>query len=391
MTAAASSPRTLDRPGARVVYDLRPAAAGWAAAPPLALIGSPMGAAGFAALAERLADRDVLLVDPRGSGRSVKDDPTAESSPEQHAADLEAVLEDADVGPVAMLASSGGAVNALALVARRPDLVTTLVAHEPPLASVVPDREAMLAAVEAVRGRYAAGGFGAGMAAFIALSSHQGELAGPLPEADPARFGLPAHDDGGRADVLLGQNLRSTATYVPDEAALRAASTRIVLAAGEQTGAALTARAAAALAERLDAPLVRFPGGHTGFAGDDRGEPDAFAERLREVLAEAGTAEPRPTPKAYWVSVYRSVSDPGRLAAYNALAAPAVRDGGGRTVVRGGRVAAYDDGLAERVVLVEFDSFEQAVAARDSPAYAEALAALGDAVERDFRIVEGVG
>jgi uncharacterized protein (DUF1330 family) len=95
-------------------------------------------------------------------------------------------------------------------------------------------------------------------------------------------------------------------------------------------------------------------------------------------------------PKGYWVSVYRTISDPEKLAAYNALAPVAVQPGGGRTLVVGGRVAAYDAGIAERTVLVEFDSFEQAVAARESEAYQEALAALGDGVERDFRIVEGL-
>ncbi|WP_427893247.1 DUF1330 domain-containing protein [Kribbella sp. GL6] len=94
-------------------------------------------------------------------------------------------------------------------------------------------------------------------------------------------------------------------------------------------------------------------------------------------------------PKGYWVSVYRTISDPEKLEAYNKLAGPAVRAAGGRTLVRGGRVAAYDAGIAERTVLVEFDSFEQAVAARDSAAYQEALAALSDGVEREFRIVEG--
>ncbi|WP_104819624.1 DUF1330 domain-containing protein [Kitasatospora sp. MMS16-BH015] len=95
-------------------------------------------------------------------------------------------------------------------------------------------------------------------------------------------------------------------------------------------------------------------------------------------------------PKGYWVSVYRSIADPEKLAAYNELAAPAVRAGGGRTFVRGGRVAAYDGGVAERTVLIEFDSFEQAVAARESAAYQEALAVLADGVEREFRIVEGL-
>ncbi|MGA8245572.1 MAG: DUF1330 domain-containing protein [Nocardioides sp.] len=95
-------------------------------------------------------------------------------------------------------------------------------------------------------------------------------------------------------------------------------------------------------------------------------------------------------PKGYWVSVYRTISDPERLAAYNKLAAAAVAAGGGRTFVRGGRVMAHDAGTAERTVLVEFDSFEQAVAARESAAYQEALVALADGVERDFRIVEGI-
>ena len=95
-------------------------------------------------------------------------------------------------------------------------------------------------------------------------------------------------------------------------------------------------------------------------------------------------------PKGYWVSVYRTISDPEKLAAYNALAALAVQAGGGRTFVRGGRVVAHDAGIAERTVLVEFDSFEQAVATHESAANQEAQVALSDGVERDFRIVEGI-
>ncbi|MBD0672188.1 DUF1330 domain-containing protein [Streptomyces sp. CBMA156] len=94
--------------------------------------------------------------------------------------------------------------------------------------------------------------------------------------------------------------------------------------------------------------------------------------------------------KGYWVSAYRTISDPEKLAAYNELAATAVKAGGGRVLVRGGRTVAHDDGVAERVVLIEFDSFEQAVAAHASEAYQQALLVLSDGVERDFRIVEGV-
>ncbi|WP_405886832.1 DUF1330 domain-containing protein [Streptomyces longwoodensis] len=94
--------------------------------------------------------------------------------------------------------------------------------------------------------------------------------------------------------------------------------------------------------------------------------------------------------KGYWVSVYRTITDPERVAAYDELARPAVRAAGGRLLSRGSRVVAHDSGIAERTVLIEFDSFEQAVAARASAAYQEALAVLGDGVERDFRIVEGL-
>ncbi|GAA4984587.1 DUF1330 domain-containing protein [Kitasatospora paranensis] len=94
--------------------------------------------------------------------------------------------------------------------------------------------------------------------------------------------------------------------------------------------------------------------------------------------------------KGYWVSVYRTISDPEKMAAYSKLAGPAVRAAGGRVLSRGSRVVAHDDGIAEFTVLIEFDSFEQAVAARESEPYQEALAALSDGVERDFRIVEGV-
>jgi uncharacterized protein (DUF1330 family) len=94
--------------------------------------------------------------------------------------------------------------------------------------------------------------------------------------------------------------------------------------------------------------------------------------------------------KGYWVSAYRTVSDPEKLAAYNELAAPAVQAGGGRVLSRGVRVVAHDAGIAERTVLIEFDTFEQALAAHESDAYQAALAALADGVERDFRIVEGL-
>ncbi|RKN61357.1 DUF1330 domain-containing protein [Streptomyces klenkii] len=99
--------------------------------------------------------------------------------------------------------------------------------------------------------------------------------------------------------------------------------------------------------------------------------------------------------KGYWVSVYPAISDPEALTAYDKLAGPAVEAGGGRALSRipsrGGRVVAREAGITQRVVLIEFDSFEQAVAAYESEAYQKALVALPDGVERDFRIIEGIG
>ncbi len=95
-------------------------------------------------------------------------------------------------------------------------------------------------------------------------------------------------------------------------------------------------------------------------------------------------------PKAYWISAYRSISDPAKLAAYSKLAGPAILAAGGRFLARGGRLQAQEDGVTQRSVIVEFDSFDLAVATYESPSYREALAALDGGVSRDFRIVEGV-
>lgn len=95
--------------------------------------------------------------------------------------------------------------------------------------------------------------------------------------------------------------------------------------------------------------------------------------------------------KAYWIAAYRAVRDPQALSAYAKLALPALEAAGGRFIVRGMPARVYEGGLAERTVVIEFDSVAQAIAAHDSPAYREALRALGQTVERDMRIVEGVG
>lgn len=93
--------------------------------------------------------------------------------------------------------------------------------------------------------------------------------------------------------------------------------------------------------------------------------------------------------KAYWINTFRSVSDPERLAAYIELAGPAMRASGGRFLARGLPAAAFESGVVERTTLIEFESVDDAVAAYESPAYQEALRALGDGAVRDLRIIEG--
>jgi pimeloyl-ACP methyl ester carboxylesterase len=279
--------RTLAVPGATLAYDVREAVS---VEPPLLLIGSPMGAAGFGTLAGHFADRTVVTYDPRGVERSTKDDPATTSTPAQHADDLHRVIEAVGRGPVDLFASSGGAVNALALVAAHPGDVRTLVAHEPPLAAIVPDREGALAASRAVADAYGEGGFGPGMARFIGVVSHQGPFTAAdadAPAPDPAMFGLPTEDDGVRTDPLLFQNIITSTHFEPDFDALRAAPTRIVIAVGSESEGQLAFRGGVAAAERLGTDAVRFPGDHGGFLGGEygqRGDPDAFAVKLREVL-----------------------------------------------------------------------------------------------------------
>ena len=95
--------------------------------------------------------------------------------------------------------------------------------------------------------------------------------------------------------------------------------------------------------------------------------------------------------KAYWIAFYREVRRPEALAAYAKLAGPALETAGGRMLARGMPAAVHEAGLEQRTVLIEFDNLEKARAAYESPAYREALAVLGDAVDRDIRFIEGAG
>ncbi|GIG20575.1 hydrolase [Cellulomonas chitinilytica] len=280
--------KTLDVPGASIVYDVHgplPTADG---RPPVLLIGQPMGAGGFGTLARLLDDRTVLTYDPRGLDRSTRTDGSITNTPQQQADDLHRLIAEVG-GPVDLMGSSGGAVTGLELVATHPEDVRTFVAHEPPLLGVLPDAAQAFAAEKRVQDAYHQRGWGAGMATFIALTSWQGEFTDDFARepVDPAVFGLPTQDDGGRVDPLLSGISNAVTAYEPDVAALTAASTRVVVVAGIESKGLLTWRAPSALADALGVELTVFPSHHTGFMGDEfghPGEPEAFAARLREVL-----------------------------------------------------------------------------------------------------------
>src|SRR5437763_1342633 len=258
--------------------------------PPLFMIGQPMTASGFGTLSSLFPDRTVVTYDPRGLGRSTRSDGRVDNSPTVPADDVHAVIAALGVGPVEMFASSGGAVTALALVAAYPDDVTTLVAHEPPLIPVLPDFAAAERARAGFCDAYQANGWGAGMAAFIAMTSWQGEFTDDYfaqPAPDPAMFGMPAGDDGTRDDPLLSDRSWAVTSYRPDVDALRAAPARVVIAVGEESAGTVTARTSAAVAELLGQQPTVFPSHHGGFVGGESGyagQPEAFARRLREVL-----------------------------------------------------------------------------------------------------------
>ncbi|MEU3056463.1 alpha/beta fold hydrolase [Streptomyces griseus] len=281
---------TLTTAGAGLVYDVRgplPTADG---RPPLFLIGHPMDASGFAALAARFPDRTVVTYDPRGLGRSTREDGRVDWTPGMLADDVHAVVAALGAGPVEMFASSGGAVAALALVARHPDDVTTLVAHEPPLVTITPDGPAAVRARAGVRDAYDKRGWGAGMAAFVAMTSWEGEFTDAYfaqPAPDPAAFGMPAEDDGSRDDPLLSDRSWAVSDHRPDADAIAAAPTRVVIAVGEESRAVQTGRTSDAAAGLLGQRVTVFPSHHGGFLDGEfgyPGKPDEFAARLREVL-----------------------------------------------------------------------------------------------------------
>lgn len=278
-------------PGASLYYELR------GSGPVLLLIcGGVYDAAGYAGLADQLADRyTVVTYDRRGNSRSPLDGPAESQKIEVHADDAHRVLtavgviggERADV-----FGNSSGAIIGLELAARHPEQVRTVVAHEPPLFELLTDREHWREMVRDVEEAFRTDGAGAAgqvLATRLEMSGGGDGSGGsdgsdePQGEPDPETLAMLARFEK-NMEFFLGYEVPPFARYVPDlaalQAALQASTVRVVPAVGEESEGEPPYRAAFAVAERLGAKPAMFPGGHGGFGTDTA----AFGGKLHNVL-----------------------------------------------------------------------------------------------------------
>jgi clorobiocin/coumermycin A biosynthesis protein CloN7/CouN7 len=260
---------SLDVPGARLHYEVQ------GSGPALMLIGHPMGASGFAAIAPLLAqDYTVVTYDPRGFFHSTIEDRHQDGEPDLLADDVRRVLEAVGDGPAHVFGSSGGAITGLALVARYPGRVHTLVAHEPPLALLLPEADDARSGLHDVYNTYRDEGTGAAWAKFFTFTGMSPPPGGGDAVTEPSAGMDPT------SERFFAHGLLPIAFYQPDFSALQGGPARVVVAGGTTSKGEFPQRTAAALARRLGTPLIDFPGGHGGFASD-AGE---FAALLRQTL-----------------------------------------------------------------------------------------------------------
>jgi pimeloyl-ACP methyl ester carboxylesterase len=261
----------LEVPGAVLHYELR------GRGPLIALHAAPMDADAFVPLAELLAGEfTVLTSDPRGIHRSRGSDPDRDVSPDQRADDLAALITHVEAGPAVVVGSSGGAVSALALLQQHPDLVTAVVAHEPPLAELLPDRDELhRRTVDMVR-TYVAGDRISAWHEFLDIADIH------LPDdVFDMIFGQAPEGQAVRDERFAFEHMELPTTFwAPDLEELRNRRDRLIIAIGEDSTGQLCDRASRALAVALGLEPAAFPGDHIGFVDD----PLAFARRLREVL-----------------------------------------------------------------------------------------------------------
>ncbi|MFK3676643.1 alpha/beta fold hydrolase [Microbacterium sp. NPDC090218] len=262
----------LDLPDVHLHYELR------GDGPLIVLIGAPMDADAFAPFAEELAsDHTVLTTDPRGIKRSVLHDRSQGSSPAQRAADLAALIEHVDRGPAIVFGSSGGAVTSLALAQARPDVAPTVIAHEPPLLELLPDRAEQRRLTDDLTTAALSGDRVGAWRLFFAQANI------PMPEEMLVQWFGGVVDPQSHADeqFWFRHELPASVRWEPDIDALRARADTLVLGIGEESVDQLCERTTTALGAELGIAPTRFPGDHTGFVD----HPAAFADRVREVLS----------------------------------------------------------------------------------------------------------
>ena len=267
--------RSLNVAGARLHYEVR------GDGPLVLVIGSPMAAADFAPLADALAtDHTVVTYDPRGFANSSIDDPDQDSTPDLRADDVVAILDDLGAASADVFGSSGGAVTGLALVARHPGRVRTLVAHEPPLLDLLPDAARHHANTEDIIDTFHTDGLHAAWFKFMVTAGFDMSApddGGAPVEAPPE----PSENDRREAARFFDHELRPTTQYLPEIEALKVGPSRVVVGIGVESGHLLTYRTSVAMAELLGSTPTEFPGDHGGFMG----APDEFADTLRQVLS----------------------------------------------------------------------------------------------------------
>lgn len=258
---------TLKVPGATLHYEVR------GQGPVLLMIcGGLMDAAVYEGIAAPLADAyTVITYDRRGNSRSPLDGPREEQRVEVHADDAYRLVEAIGGGPARVFGNSSGAVIGLDLAARYPGHVHTLVAHEPVVFELLPDREywrTVLGEVHETYGRYGAGAAMGRLGAALGMGD-DGPQGDPTPEIQRIM---------GNLDAFVGYETLSFGRYTPDVEALR--GSRVVVAAGDASAGQPPQRAAVALAERLGTKVVEFPGDHGGF----NSRSEEFARALRAAL-----------------------------------------------------------------------------------------------------------
>jgi len=278
----------LSVPGASLYYEVR------GVGPVLLLVcGGVYDAAGYAELARHFADRyTVVTYDRRGNSRSPLAGPPEPQSIEVHSDDAARVLAAVGVAadaPAEVFGNSSGAIIALDLVARHPELVRTVVAHEPPLFELLEDRDHWRTLMRSVEETFRTAG------PWAALETMNAGFAADQPSKSDAEAEQPPGPDADAdAEVVarmqenfaffVGYEVPPFAGYVPDLAALAAAPARVVPAVGEGSNGEPWVRAAGVLAERLGTEAVAFPGDHGGFGT----EHEEFAARLDKILRAEG-------------------------------------------------------------------------------------------------------